>query len=248
MDDVALSVKSLNCFYGDLQVCEDVSFDAKRNRVLAIIGPSGCGKSTLLLSLNKTLELTEGARAEGEILLEGKNIDELSLEDLRREVGLVTQQPVPFPFSVEKNISYALRYLGKKNKTELHEIAETELKKVGLFDELKGDLKRSAYALSGGQQQRLCIARALAVEPKILLLDEPCSALDVASTQAIEKALTDLKSEITVILVTHNLAQAQRIADDVICVKEGKVVWNGEAKDLFNDEASNKELLNELYA
>lgn len=247
MDDVALSVSNLACYYGDLQVCSDISFEAKRNKILAIIGPSGCGKSTLLLSLNKTLQLTEGAKATGEIKLEGQSIDELSDEELRRRVGLVTQQPVPFPFSVEKNISYALRYLGKKNKQVLHEIAEAELKKVGLYDEFKGDLKRSAYALSGGQQQRLCIARALAVEPSVLLLDEPCSALDVASTQAIEEALTSLKSEITIVLVTHNLAQAQRIADDVLCVKEGKVILDCPASELFDGASEHQALLDELY-
>lgn len=241
----ALEVCDLNAWYGERQVLRDVSLSARKGRILAVIGPSGCGKSTLLSCLNRTLELTDRARWEGQVRLAGVPCKGWSADAVRERVGLVMQKPTPFPFSVERNVAYALRNRGVRRKAELSERVREQLEAVGLYEELAGEVRRSALELSGGQQQRLCIARALAVRPDVLLLDEPCSALDVASTSAVEDVLRSVASSCAIVIVTHNLAQARRIADDVACMSAGEVVWAGEAPELF--ERQRDAVLRPLY-
>lgn len=232
----ALRVAEMNAFYGERQVLRDVAFEAQRGSVTAVIGPSGCGKSTLLACLNRTIEDVPGARWRGDVLLRGEQTAHLSADELRARVGLVMQQPTPFPFSIERNIAYGLRFRGVRNRRRLREAAETYLDMVGLLGEIDGDVRRSALELSGGQQQRLCIARALALEPDVLLFDEPCSALDVASSATVEAAVGELKKCCAVVVVTHNLAQARRIADSVVCMDAGRVVWQGGCAELFEEK------------
>ena len=196
-------------------------------------GASGCGKSTLLKSLNRTVE-EYGGRIQGNIWLHQDNILKLSLESLRRSVGIVFQSPIVFPFSIYKNMTYAPTYYGEK-KENLDGIVINYLKKAGLYDEVKENLNKPATSLSGGQQQRLAIARCLTVNPEIILLDEPCSALDIKNTAHIEKMLLELKKEYTIIIVTHNLAQAKRIADDVIYMEDGQIIETGTAEGIFDN-------------
>ncbi len=242
-----IQIKNINASYGEKTAVKDLSCDIFPNRITAIIGSSGCGKSTLLSCINETFLLNEGAKRDGEIKLNGDDIRSMPVETLRRRIGLVAQEPLPFPFSVQKNITYSLVYHGAKRGKQMTDKCIDVLRKVALYDEIGGNLNHKAQSLSGGQKQRLCIARALAVEPEVLLLDEPCSALDVASTRQIEDVLVSLKTSMTIMLVTHNLAQAKRIADDVICMKEGRLVKCGLATEIFKDDPDSEAFLEKLY-
>lgn len=244
-----MMVEQLNVSFDGKKILHDVSMEIKPNRITAIIGPSGCGKTTFLRSLNGILWEESNADVSGKVLFHGKSIREMGKEDLRRQVGLVFQTPSPFPFSIYKNMTYALKYYGGRNKQEMSRIAEEKLKMAGLYDEVKDDLNKSALKLSGGQKQRLCIARALTVEPEILLLDEPCSALDVKASAIIEDMLMELKQHYTIVIVTHNIAQAKRIADDAAFFYEGHLVEHGEAKELFENpkEEETKSFLSGIY-
>lgn len=219
-----MQVRNLNVSYDGKTVLHDIFMDIRKNRITAILGPSGCGKTTFLKTLNGLLQEERGTAVSGTITLEGAEIRNLSLETLRKNVGLVFQTPAPFPFSIYKNLTYAPVYYGIRDKKKLAEIVEEKLELTGLYEEVAGELHKSALKLSGGQKQRLCIARALTVEPKILLLDEPCSALDVKASAKIEELLLKLKEHYTIVIVTHNLAQAKRIADDVAFFQDGRLV------------------------
>jgi phosphate transport system ATP-binding protein len=212
-----------------------VTLPVHEGEVLALIGPSGCGKTTLLRSLNRLVELTPGARRDGRILLDGEDIDALELTRLRRRVSMVFQQPNPFPMSIFDNVAYALREQARRrpSRRDLAPRVETALRRAGLWDEVSADLGRPALRLSGGQQQRLCIARALAVEPEVLLMDEPCSALDPLSTVVIERLIQELRSELAIVIVTHNLQQARRVADNVAFMYLGDLVEYGPTEELF---------------
>jgi phosphate transport system ATP-binding protein len=203
----------LNFFYGAFQALHNISLDVHTNKVTAFIGPSGCGKSTFLRTLNRMNETVKGSRAEGEILLDNENILEMDVSQLRRRVGMVFQRPNPFPKSIFDNIAYGPRINGMGSRSGMAERVEASLRRAALWDEVKDKLHKSAFDLSGGQQQRLCIARALAVNPEVLLLDEPCSALDPIATAKIEELLFHIKENCTVVIVTHNMQQAARIAD-----------------------------------
>jgi len=205
---------NLNFYYGSSQALHNVSLDIAPNRITALIGPSGCGKTTFLRVLNRMHETVRHTRLEGEVLLDNQNILDLDVTQLRRRVGMVFQKSNPFPKSIFDNVAYGLRVNGWRRKGSLREAVEQSLRRAALWEEVKDKLHKSAYALSGGQQQRLCIARALAVDPEVLLLDEPCSALDPIATAKIEELLFDLKESCTIIIVTHNMQQAARVAND----------------------------------
>ena len=213
----------LSVFYGSQKVLDNISYGFKKNKITAILGSSGCGKTTLLHALNNLLSEEENIKISGDIRLEQTSIYTMPNEVLRKEVGLVFQTPVVFPMSIYKNMSYALSYHGISSKKELDRLIEEKLKFAGLYEEVKDKLKKSALKLSGGQKQRLCIARALTIEPKVLLLDEPCSAHDIENTLLIEKLLTELKSGISIIIVTHNIEQAKRIGDEIVTMKSGSL-------------------------
>lgn len=229
-----LTLSHLSVSYGGTNALRDVSASFPSHQITAVIGPSGCGKTTLLHAINRMAEELPNAVVTGEVRLGGRNVRELPVEQLRRKVGLVFQTPQPFPVSIYRNMSYVPRFFGIHDKGKLEEIAREKLELVGLWDELNGDLRRNATALSGGQQQRLCIARALTAEPEVLLLDEPCSALDVKSTQVIEDLLLRLKEQYTIVIVTHNLAQARRISDRTLFLYGGSVEEAGFAEKLFS--------------
>ena len=232
----ALGVRGLSASYDGRQVLRGVSLDITPGRITAILGPSGCGKSTFLRCLNGMLADEPGTRMEGQVLLAGADAGRLQPEELRRRVGLVFQTPSPFPFSIQRNIEYVLKYYGyapRRDKAGLASLVRAHLEQVGLYAEVADDLKRSALKLSGGQQQRLCIARALAARPDALLLDEPCSALDVRSTAVIEDLLRKLKLDYTIVIVTHNVAQARRVADDVAVLLDGGVAEAGPAAEVL---------------
>jgi phosphate transport system ATP-binding protein len=211
----ALEINHVSIYYGSKLAVRDVSLPIEAKKITAFIGPSGCGKSTVLRSINRMNDLIPGARVEGEILYHGKNLYAPGVDpvEVRRRIGMVFQKPNPFPKSIFDNVAYGPRLLGVTDKDALHEIVELSLKQAALWDEVKGDLKKSGMALSGGQQQRLCIARTIAVEPEIILMDEPCSALDPISTQRIEELMRELVSQYTIIIVTHNMQQATRVSD-----------------------------------
>ena len=228
-----IKTKNLSVNYGNKSVLKNIDISFEKNKITAIIGPSGCGKSTFLKALNRTIE-EYGGKSEGDIYLNNENIRDIPLENLRNRIGMVFQTPVVFPFSIYKNLTYAPIYYGEKNKEKLQEIAVKYLNKAGLYEEVKGDLNMKASKLSGGQQQRLVIARCLTVNPQVILLDEPCSALDIKNTANIEKMLLDLKKEYSIIIVTHNLAQAKRIADYVIYMEDGIIVERGLPDEIFN--------------
>jgi phosphate transport system ATP-binding protein len=217
-----MKVSKLNFYYGKNQALHNVSMDVATNRVTAMIGPSGCGKSTLLRTLNRMHETLRHTRIEGEISLDGVNILTLDVTKLRRMVGMVFQKPNPFPKSIYDNVAYGLRINGHAGR--LDDAVEKSLRRSALWDEVKDKLHKSAYALSGGQQQRLCIARALAVDPEVLLLDEPCSALDPVNTAKIEELLFELKPSCTMVIVTHNMQQAARVSDSTAFILNGELV------------------------
>ena len=209
-----IHVENLDLFYGDFQALIDINMEFKKNKVTSLIGPSGCGKSTLLKCLNRMNDLVEGCRIMGSVKLDGEDIyGNMDVNLLRKRVGMVFQNPNPFPMSVYDNVAYGPRTHGIRSKVQLDEIVEKSLRDAAIWDELKDRLKKSALGLSGGQQQRLCIARALAVQPEVLLMDEPTSALDPISTAKIEELISELKDEYTIIIVTHNMQQAVRIAN-----------------------------------
>src|SRR5277367_2489101 len=211
--DAKLRSTNLNFFYGAFQALHGISLDVHANKVTSFIGPSGCGKSTFLRTLNRMNETIKGTRVEGQILLDDANVLEMEVSHLRRRVGMVFQRPNPFPKSIFDNIAYGPRINGMGRRSDMAERVERSLRRAALWDEVKDKLHKSAFDLSGGQQQRLCIARALAVDPEVLLLDEPCSALDPIATAKIEELLFHIKNNCTVVIVTHNMQQAARIAD-----------------------------------
>lgn len=230
---------NLNVFYGRVHALKDVFVLIPPKRITAIMGPSGCGKSTLLKAFNRLLE-AEGATVSGAVYFNGTDIysDNVDPAIIRKKIGMVFQKPVPLPMSIYDNVAYGPRIHGIKDKQALDRIVRECLEKVGLWDEVCNRLRDSAFMLSGGQQQRLCIARALAVEPEVLLLDEPTSSLDPASTRRIEELLRELSKDYTIVIVTHNVHQAKRIADHVIFIFNGKVVEQGEAKEVFESPRS----------
>ena len=232
-----LRVIDLNFFYGKAQALYGISLDIAANRTTALIGPSGCGKSTFLRSLNRMYELVRHARAEGQILLDNEDAFGIDVSQLRRRVGMVFQKSNPFPKSIFDNVAYGLRVNGWRGKGTLAEAVEKSLVRAALWDEVKDKLHKSAYALSGGQQQRLCIARALAVDPEVLLLDEPCSALDPIATAKIEELLFDLKKQCTIVIVTHNMQQAARVADSTGFFLMGKLIEFDDTAVIFKTPA-----------
>ena len=233
--NIRMSVSRVNFWYGPKQTLSNVSLSIAANKVTALIGPSGCGKSTLLRTFNRMHETVRNSRFEGEILLDGKNILAQDVTLLRRRVGMVFQRPNPFPKSIFDNVAYGLRING--SSTPLAEAVEKSLQRAALWDEVKDHLHQSAYELSGGQQQRLCIARALAVDPEVLLLDEPCSALDPVSTAKIEELLVRLKDTCTIVTVTHNMQQAARISDFTAFLLTGQLVEFSPTPQLFTTPA-----------
>ena len=242
MKEIKIKVEHLQLSFADHHVLKDINMEIKNNCVTALIGPSGCGKSTFLKCLNRMNDLVDTAKIEGKILIDNQNIYEESVDTtlLRKKVGMVFQQPNPFPMSVYDNIAYGPRIHGMKDKKKLDEIVEKSLKDAAIFDEVKDRLKKSALGLSGGQQQRLCIARALAVEPDILLMDEPTSALDPISTLKIEDLMESLKKKYTVIIVTHNMQQAARISDDTAFFLTGEVIEFGDTDQIFSKPENKK--------
>lgn len=233
--------ENLNLWYGTNQVLRNISLSFPERKISALIGPSGCGKSTYLKTLNRMNDLVEGCRIEGRVLLSGMNIyEEIDTNILRKRVGMVFQKPNPFPMSIYDNIAYGPRIHGIRSRVKLDEIVERSLTQAAIWEECKDRLKKSALGLSGGQQQRLCIARALAVEPEVLLMDEPTSALDPVSTSRIEELAMDLRKEYTVILVTHNMQQAVRIADKTAFFLMGEVIEAGDTTRLFSSPADKR--------
>ncbi len=230
-----IETKNVNFFYGDFKALTDVTMDFRRHRVTALIGPSGCGKSTLLRLLNRMNELIAGTRVEGEIIFDGRDIyaPEIDPVDVRRRIGMVFQKPNPFPKSIFNNIIYGPRLSGVRNRNELEALAEQSLRQASLWDEVRDILGQSAMMLSGGQQQRLCIARALAMKPEVLLMDEPTSALDPISTAKIEELIEELKKVYTIIIVTHNMQQAARISDFTGFFYLGKLIEYNPTEKLF---------------
>ena len=235
MEKDKFTIKDLDLFYGDFQALKKISMHIPEKEITAFIGPSGCGKSTLLKSLNRMNDLVEGCKITGTLLLDGEPINQMkNVNLLRKRVGMVFQKPNPFPMSIYDNVAYGPRTHGIRKKSELDAIVEDSLKKAAIWDETKDRLKKSALGLSGGQQQRLCIARALAVEPKVLLMDEPTSALDPISTSRIEELALQLKEKYTIIIVTHNMQQAVRISDNTAFFLLGELVEAGETGKLFS--------------
>ncbi len=233
---IKVKVENLNLYYGENHALKDVNMNIQENAVTAFIGPSGCGKSTFLKTLNRMNDLVDGVRIEGKVLLDGEDIYDPAVDTtiLRKKVGMVFQQPNPFPMSIYDNIAYGPRVHGIRDKKRLDQIVEESLRGAAIFDEVKDRLKKSAMGLSGGQQQRICIARALAVQPEVLLMDEPTSALDPISTSKIEDLMEDLKKKYTVIVVTHNMQQATRVSDQTAFFLVGEMVEFGDTKQIFS--------------
>ena len=230
-----LNISGCNLYYSDFHALKNVSLSINENRITAFIGPSGCGKSTLLKSINRMNDLVEGCKISGEFLLDGENIyKDIEITELRKRVGMVFQKPNPFPMSIYDNIAYGPRTHGIKRKSELDDAVEESLRAASIWDEVKDRLKKSALGMSGGQQQRLCIARALAVKPEVLLMDEPTSALDPISTMKIEELCCDLKKDYTIIIVTHNMQQATRISDKTAFFLHGEAVEFDDTDKLFS--------------
>ncbi len=237
MEKIKFEIRKLNLYYGSNHVLKDIDLKIAEHKVTALIGPSGCGKSTLLRTLNRMNDLIPGVRIEGSILLDGEDIyqPEVDVVNLRKRVGMVFQRPNPFPKSIFENIAYGPRHHGVRDKAELTEIVEWCLKKAALWDEVKDNIHKSALQLSGGQQQRLCIARALAVKPDVLLMDEPCSALDPISTARVEDLIDELKKDYTIVVVTHNMQQAARISEYTAFLLNGSLIEFDETERLFTN-------------
>lgn len=230
-----IQTSGLSFFYGSFQALFDVSLDIAPNKVTALIGPSGCGKSTFLRCLNRMNDLIEGTRLEGSVIIEGQDIygDSVDPVELRKGIGMVFQKPNPFPMSIFDNVAFGPRIHGIKKRSDLEEIVERSLKRAYLLEEVKDKLNKSALELSGGQQQRLCIARSLAVDPRIILMDEPCSALDPVATARIEDLMFELKANYTIVIVTHNMQQAQRASDYTAFFNKGTVVEFNSTQSIF---------------
>ena len=229
------TIRNMNLYYGNFHALKDVNLDIHKNEITAFIGPSGCGKSTFLKSLNRMNDLVEGCKITGEILLDGEEIyGNMDVNHLRKRVGMVFQSPNPFPMSIYDNIAYGPRTHGIRSKAKLDAIVEKSLKQAAIWDELKDRLKKSALGLSGGQQQRLCIARALAVEPEVILMDEPTSALDPISTSKIEDLVLELKEKYTIVMVTHNMQQATRVSDETAFFLLRELGEHGQTEQLFS--------------
>ena len=238
----AIQVKNLSFYYGNYKAIQGISLDIYKNQVTALIGPSGCGKSTFIKTINRISELEGKVKVEGRIEFFGQNIYDprININRLRREIGMVFQKPNPFPMSIYENVAYGVRIAGKSPKVVLDEIVESALKGAALWDEVKDKLHQSATGLSGGQQQRLCIARALAVKPKVLLMDEPCSALDPIATMKVEELIHQLRTEFTIVIVTHNMQQATRVSDFTAFFSTdesriGQMVEFGETSQIFRN-------------
>lgn len=236
MADVKISTRNLDLYYGSNHALKNINLDIRSNAVTAFIGPSGCGKSTYLKTLNRMNDLVDSCKITGEVLLDGEDIYGPNVDTtlLRKKVGMVFQQPNPFPMSIYDNIAYGPRIHGIKNKAKLDEIVEESLRGAAIFDEVKDRLKKSALGLSGGQQQRLCIARALAVQPEVLLMDEPTSALDPISTLKVEELMIELRKKYTVVVVTHNMQQATRVSDETVFFLLGEIIEAAPTEQLFN--------------
>ena len=236
-----LTISNMELYYGDFKALKGINLNIQANEITAFIGPSGCGKSTLLKSLNRMNDLVEGCRITGSILLDGEDIyGDMDINLLRKRVGMVFQKPNPFPMSVYDNIAYGPRTHGIRSKAQLDDIVEKSLRDAAIWDELKDRLKKSALGLSGGQQQRLCIARALAVQPEVLLMDEPTSALDPISTSKIEDLAVELKKDYTIVMVTHNMQQAARISDKTAFFLMGEVIEFGATEQIFSTPKNKK--------
>lgn len=231
-----ISIKDMNLYYGDFQALKNINLEISENEITAFIGPSGCGKSTLLKSLNRMNDLVEGCKITGDIQLDGVNIynKDYDVNNLRKRVGMVFQKPNPFPMTIYDNIAYGPRTHGIKAKAKLDAIVERSLKQAAIWNEVKDDLKKNALRLSGGQQQRICIARALAVEPEVLLMDEPTSALDPISTAKIEDLVHELKNHYTIVMVTHNMQQAARVSEKTAFFLIGEIVEFGKTEKIFS--------------
>jgi phosphate transport system ATP-binding protein len=244
--EIVIEIKNFNGWYDQKQALKDINMEIKKKRVSAIIGPSGCGKSTLLRSINRINDEIPGYRTSGEIIFEGKNVYEnnIDLSTLRKKIGMVFQKPVPFPMSIYENIAFGIKLHTPRNSRKMDEIIEAALKRAALWEEVKDDLDKPASSLSGGQQQRLCIARAIAIDPEIILLDEPTSALDPIATQKIENLIEHLSENYTIIIVTHNLAQAIRISDYMYFMFQGELIESGKTEDIIKNP---KEQLTEDY-
>ena len=234
-EQAKFSVKGLDLYYGDFHALKDVNLDINAKEITAFIGPSGCGKSTFLKTLNRMNDLVEGCKITGDVRLDGENIySGMDVSQLRKRVGMVFQKPNPFPMSIYDNIAYGPRTHGIHNKAKLNEIVETSLRQAAIWDEVKDCLNKSALGMSGGQQQRLCIARALAVQPEVILMDEPTSALDPISTSKIEDLVIELKKDYTIIMVTHNMQQATRVSDKTVFFLLGEIIESGDTEKLFS--------------
>lgn len=239
-----VEVSGLNLFFREFQALKRIDMKIPRGQITAMIGPSGCGKSSFLKCLNRMNDLVEGVRIEGKVLLDGEDVydSRVDITLLRRKVGMVFQQPNPFPMSIYDNIAYGPRLHGLKNRRKLDEIVENALRSAAIFEEVKDRLHKSALGLSGGQQQRLCIARALAVEPEVLLMDEPTSALDPGSTRKIEELMVKLKKKLTVVIVTHNMQQAVRVSDNAAFFLAGEMVESGTTGKIFSEPKDRRTL------
>ena len=234
-EQAKFSVKGLDLYYGDFHALKDVNLDINAKEITAFIGPSGCGKSTFLKTLNRMNDLVEGCKITGDVRLDGENIySGMDVSQLRKRVGMVFQKPNPFPMSIYDNIAYGPRTHGIHNKAKLNEIVETSLRQAAIWDEVKDRLNKSALGMSGGQQQKLCIARALAVQPEVILMDEPTSALDPISTSKIEDLVIELKKDYTIIMVTHNMQQATRVSDKTVFFLLGEIIESGDTEKLFS--------------
>lgn len=234
MNNSILQLKDVSVYYSSKKILDNINIDFEKNKITSIIGPSGCGKSTLLKTINKIILEENDAIVNGDIYFNDINTNNIPIETLRKNIGIVFQTPTPFPMTIYKNISYALKYYGF-NKKQIEERVKDILKLTSLYDEVKDKLNTSALKLSGGQKQRLCIARSLSVEPDILLLDEPCSSLDIVNSNKIEDTLLILKEKYTIIIVTHNIAQAKRISDNAIFMYDGKILSSGNINEIFNN-------------
>lgn len=234
-DDIKLSVRNLEFYYGDTQVLFGNTLDIVKNKVTAFIGPSGCGKSTHIRTYNRMFDLYKGHRAEGEIIMDGVNIIDPKVPglSLRHKIGMIFQKPTPFPMTIAENIAYGLKLHTSMNKSDMDDMVEKALRGAALWEEVKDMMNKPGTALSGGQQQRLCIARALAIEPEVILMDEPCSALDPIATAKIEELIDELKQQFTIVIVTHNMQQAARVSDSTAFFYLGKLIEFGETQQLF---------------